>query len=77
MKKMILILASVFILLFNSGCSSISYNEVVKTVESPDQKYIAYIFIRDLGATTRESYQLSILKKGQRLGNGSGKKMFI
>ena len=35
-------------------------------------KYIAYVFIRDGGATTRESYQLTILKNNKKLYNSGG-----
>lgn len=49
-----------------------SNNRIQKTIASPDNKYIAYIFTRDFGATTRESYNLSILKKGKVLRNTSG-----
>lgn len=45
---------------------------VTAYVESPDGKYNAYIFVRDLGATTKASNQLSILRKGDKLGNISG-----
>ncbi|HHV98582.1 MAG TPA: hypothetical protein GXX36_03255 [Clostridiaceae bacterium] len=54
-----------------TGCSA-SNNEVIKSIESPTGTYVAYLFIRDMGATTRESYQLSILKKGEKLGNRPG-----
>jgi hypothetical protein len=49
-----------------------SNNRIQKSIASPDNKYIAYIFTRDFGATTRESYNLSILKKGKVLRNTSG-----
>ena len=49
-----------------------SSNSIIKTVSSPNGKYIAYVFIRDMGASTKESYQLSILKEGRELGNTAG-----
>ena len=39
------------------------------SVESSDQKYVAYVFTIDMGVTTKMSYQLSILKKGKKFGN--------
>ena len=47
-------------------------NKIVKEVKSIDNSYRAVVFVRDTGATTRSSYQLSILKKGQDLENESG-----
>jgi hypothetical protein len=47
-------------------------NSITETVPSPDGKYIAYVFVRDMGATTQASYQLSILAEGQELGNAAG-----
>ena len=47
-------------------------NSIIKTVPSPNGKYTAYVFIRDMGASTKESYQLSILKEGRELGNTAG-----
>lgn len=58
------------ILLFLVGCNS--NNKIIKTIPSPNGKYVAYAFVRDLGATTKESYQMSILKENEKLGNGSG-----
>ncbi|MCM0759458.1 DUF5412 family protein [Sporomusa sphaeroides DSM 2875] len=49
-----------------------SNNRILKCVESPDNKYTVCVFVRDFGATTRESYHLSILKKGKGLGNTAG-----
>lgn len=39
-----------------------THNTVIKELPSPDGKYVAYVFVRDFGATTRETYQLSILR---------------
>ncbi|MBS4178867.1 DUF5412 family protein [Lederbergia citrea] len=47
-------------------------NEIVKKVDSPNGKKTAYIFKRDCGATTAESFQLSILNNGGDLKNKSG-----
>lgn len=69
-KKIIFIM--MFITLVTTGCNNNSNNEIIKSISSPNGKYIAYIFIRDMGATTKESYQLSILKKRNKLGNAGG-----
>lgn len=47
-------------------------NKIIQSVKSPDEKYTAYIFIRDMGATTKASYQLSVFSKGTVLENESG-----
>ncbi len=54
--------------LFAGACG----NEVLSTTDSPNGKYTAHLFTRDCGATTVESYQLSILKKGKKLKNKGG-----
>lgn len=55
------------------GCTSSNpSNTVIRQIESPDGKYVAFYFIRDLGATTKQSYQLSILNKGEKLGDTAG-----
>ena len=54
--------------LFAGACG----NEVLSTTDSPNGKYTAHSFTRDCGATTVESYQLSILKKGKKLKNKGG-----
>nr|WP_244966026.1 DUF5412 family protein [Paenibacillus alvei] len=70
MKRLVI---GVLLIILFSGCSSnLCTNEVVKMIESPDHTYVAYLFKRDCGATTKESYQLSILKKGTELGNEEG-----
>ncbi|WP_088044278.1 hypothetical protein [Bacillus sp. EAC] len=47
-------------------------NEIIQKVPSPSLEKDAYIFIRNCGATTAESYQLSILNKDDKLPNDSG-----
>lgn len=54
-----------------SGCAN-SNNKVISEVGSPDGKYNAFYFIRDLGATTKASSQLTVLKKGKKLGDTVG-----
>lgn len=53
---------------FSNSCG----NEVLSTNNSPDGTYSAYVFTRDCGATTSDSYQLSILKKDKNLKNNVG-----
>lgn len=65
MKRRIItaIFIAFFIIIIITGCTKTSNNRIIKSVESPDSKYVAYIFIRDMGATTKASFQLSILQK--------------
>ncbi|MHC1723738.1 MAG: DUF5412 family protein [Aminipila sp.] len=70
MKNIIFIIILTVVLV--TGCSGDSNNEIIEKIQSPDGEYIAYVFIRDMGATTQKSYQLSILKKGDALGNKKG-----
>lgn len=61
-------------LIFNfvlAGCTT-SNNKIMKEVNSPDGKYTAIYFVRDLGATTQKSYQLTVLNKDKKLGDTSG-----
>jgi hypothetical protein len=39
-------------------------SELNQTAESPDGKYVAYVYTRDCGATTQYSHHLTVLKKG-------------
>lgn len=43
----------------------LDHNTIVFTQSSPDDDYIAYIFTRDMGATTQKSYQLTVLPKNR------------
>lgn len=63
-----LILYSLLDSFFRSACG----NELISTTVSPDGNYEAHIFVRDCGATTGYSYQLSILKDGKEVKNRSG-----
>lgn len=47
-------------------------NDIKSSISSSDGTYVAHIFVRDCGATTSESYQLSILKSGKALKNKDG-----
>jgi hypothetical protein len=51
-----------------AGCNSgnaLCNNRIVSVVESPDNKYSAFVFVRNCGSTTKESYQLSVLPRGK------------
>lgn len=52
------------------GCTA--ENTIVKKVDSPSGEYVAYPFIRDAGATTDFSTQVSILKKSEKYNNRAG-----
>lgn len=54
------------------GCSSDGRNSEISKVDSPDGKYYAVVFVRDEGATTDFSTQVSILRKGSILGGARG-----
>lgn len=43
---------------------------IIQEVISPDNKYVAYVFEANGGATTRFTYRLSILKNGSKLKHG-------
>ncbi|MDN3018881.1 hypothetical protein PH210_22165 [Paenibacillus sp. BSR1-1] len=71
----LLVLFAVFIsgkylldLVFAGACG----NQIQKSVPSPGGDKVAYVFLRDCGATTNYSPQLSILKKDEDLENESG-----
>lgn len=71
-SKRLTILFLIFYFVLLSGCTNETNNNIVKTLESPDKMYSAVIFIRDMGATTDKSYQLSILPRDKNLGNSRG-----
>ena len=52
----------------NVGCA----NEVLSSLSSPDQKFVAIIFTRDCGATTTASTQVSVLPFAAKLPNEAG-----
>jgi hypothetical protein len=56
---------------------STTNNEVIMTIKSPDERFVAVIFVRDMGATTKKSYQMSIIEQGKELGNRAGKHICI
>lgn len=68
-KSSILLLLIVII-----GCSSnnLCSNTEIKRYNSPDNIFEAVIFSRDCGSTTGRSFQLSIVKQGEELGNTNG-----
>jgi hypothetical protein len=52
-------------------------NNISKEINSPDKKLKAVIFIRDCGATTGFSSQLSIIDFSDKLENESGNVLII
>ena len=56
--------------IFDFGADN--YNTIIKESVSPDEKYVAYYFKRDVDATTDVSYQLSVCERGESLSNDSG-----
>lgn len=68
-------IVGIFILLFFSMSllfPDMCGNDITRKIDSPNKDYVAYLFTRDCGATTRYSYQLSILKNGEELENEGG-----
>ena len=44
-------------------------NSVLEEVDSPNGEFTAIIFIRNVNATTKESYQLYLLKRNEKFTN--------
>jgi hypothetical protein len=63
-------LAVSFLLL--SGCHDLCVNDVLSESLSPDGSKRAVLFLRDCGATTDFSWQISILGSKETLTNGAG-----
>ena len=77
MKKLsiiITIIFAVFLILYKVIFIIPIYdnNIVINEINSPNNQYRAIIFERNINATTRSSYHLSILKNGQVLNNVGG-----
>jgi hypothetical protein len=54
-----------------SGCNPCE-NQLVSRIRSPDGGSDAVSFVRSCGATTEESFQVSIIRPGDALPGGSG-----
>lgn len=52
-------------------------NKIVKQVRSPTGDLQAIVFTRDCGATTRESFQVSILNKGDTVSDADTGNVFV
>lgn len=65
----VLFFLSLYFLMINFGPCE---NNIQSSSISSDGTYVAHTFTRDCGATTAESYQLSILKLGKALKNKGG-----
>ncbi|MES2837963.1 MAG: hypothetical protein V4667_10605 [Bacteroidota bacterium] len=78
MKKLFYgLLITIVILLSMYGCMNYFWgdmcgNNIINEIESPNKKLKAVIFIRDCGATTGYSTQVSIIKNKEKLDNESG-----
>lgn len=57
---------------YSSFADDMCGNKIIRTEFSPDKKYKIVIFLRDCGATTNFSTQVSILKVAEKLKNESG-----
>ena len=66
---MVLLLTAIVVLL--SGCSGLCSNTVQQRIASLDGKLEAVAFIRDCGATTTASAQISIVDQDERV-SGTG-----
>ena len=64
--------AAMFLTSLLSGCSDFCTNEVVRSAPSPDGRQLAILFLRDCGATTALSSQISILPRGEAVSGSSG-----
>jgi hypothetical protein len=80
-KKIIAIIIKIFTLVFlNTSCTTTDNmcgNTIINQSISPDQKHRAIVFLRDCGATTRYSTQLSIIKNDDSLKNEIGNILII
>lgn len=73
-------LSILLLLIFITGCSvilvscsnNLCSNTEIKRYSSPDNIFEAVIFFRDCGSTTGQSFQLSIVKQGEEVGNAKG-----
>ena len=72
-----LILLIFFIVIVLPGCSPLCNNQIQSEVMSPDLTRRASIFVRDCGATTRYSQQISILGAKQSLPNRPGNVLIL
>jgi hypothetical protein len=59
------------------GCGNMCSNEQVQSVTSPSNQWTAIAFIRDCGATTGKSSQVSIVRRGDVLSNESGNALVL
>lgn len=57
--------------------SSLCQNSIVQELPSPDNRHVVVVFIRDCGATTDFSTQVSVLDYGQTIDNSATGNVFI
>lgn len=72
MYKKIILGAILFSLILFVGCEDMIQNIAVKRLESPNSEYTAIAFIREAGATTSFSPQVSVIKSNQSFKNKAG-----
>ena len=77
LKKISLISSFIFLTFIFVSCNDVAKNNVVKKIATTDGEYTAVAFIRDAGATTPFSPQVSILKKGEKFGDSNIGNVFI
>ena len=66
------IIGIIFSAYFNSKHQSLNYNTQISQGESPDKKHKAIKFLRSINSTTKDSYQLSIVKGIDDLNDNVG-----
>jgi hypothetical protein len=59
------------------GCGGLCSNDTVASVTSPSGAHKAVVFVRDCGATTGWSTQVSILRGSERLQNEGGNTLVV
>ena len=59
------------VLLSSGGCSDTCSNSIISRADAPDRLHSAVMFLRDCGATTGFSTQVSVIAYGQQ-PSGSG-----
>ncbi|WP_231272664.1 DUF5412 family protein [Clostridium botulinum] len=67
----------IYICFMLTSCGDICGNKIIKTINNYNNKYVVIGFIRDGGATTAFSPQVSILKKGEKFKDSTSGNVFI
>lgn len=77
LKSIIITLFLLILLSILTSCNNICENKLVKQITTSDNKYTAIAFIRDAGATTAFSPQVSLFKVGHNLTDSDTGNIFI